>query len=272
MFLSIVVPSYNQGHFIETCLKSIFSQKIKVKFEVIIVDNFSKDKTKEIINKYKKKYRNIFFFRNHLNQALAINFGISKSKGKYVAFQNCDDFYNKNAFIKFYDHYLAHKDSDIIYGNMDIVNYNGKFMRFLHFEDVNYYQLASEGMIISNQSSIFKKSLFPKYKLSNYNNSFDFELFLKLAKDKKKFSNIKSNLSLASFRVYPGQKSFKYSKKDLDIRNKIYQKFKIKRKSYLIYFINKSISKLLRAKIIIKNNGLKYFCKYIFQKNPYKII
>ena len=55
IFLSIIIPSFNHGHFLETCLDSIIKQKFKHGYEIIVVDNFSKDKTRAIIVNYQKK-------------------------------------------------------------------------------------------------------------------------------------------------------------------------------------------------------------------------
>ena len=51
--ISIIIPSFNQGEFIEKCLESIVAQTF-VNYEVIIQDNNSTDNTKSILQKYKK--------------------------------------------------------------------------------------------------------------------------------------------------------------------------------------------------------------------------
>ena len=51
--ISIIIPTYNHAHYLERCLKSIENQTIK-NYEIIIIDNHSKDNTREIINKFKR--------------------------------------------------------------------------------------------------------------------------------------------------------------------------------------------------------------------------
>ena len=53
-FFSVVIPTYNQAKFLKIALRSVFSQTFK-NFEIIVIDNYSNDKTQELLKKYKKK-------------------------------------------------------------------------------------------------------------------------------------------------------------------------------------------------------------------------
>ncbi len=58
-FFSIIIPTFNQSSFLQKALKSVFNQTFK-NFEVIVVDNNSKDETKKVIKSFNKiVYRNI---------------------------------------------------------------------------------------------------------------------------------------------------------------------------------------------------------------------
>ena len=52
--VSIIIRSKNEEKWIDSCLRSIFNQKFK-NFEVLLIDNFSKDNTKKIATKYEVK-------------------------------------------------------------------------------------------------------------------------------------------------------------------------------------------------------------------------
>jgi glycosyltransferase involved in cell wall biosynthesis len=266
MFLSIIIPSYNHGDFIEECLKKILNQKFKYGYEIIIVDRFSKDQTKKIVKKYKKKYKKIYFYQRNLSQAQSINLGIKKSKGLYVAWQNCDDYYKKNAFKFFYQTYQKFQHADIIFGNMDIININGDYLRYLHFEDITFYKLFSEGMLISNQSSIFKKELFKKFQFENFENSFDYDFFLKMSYNKKTFIRVQTNQSLGVFRVYKEQKSYSYNERDNLNRDFIKKKYCKNNK----WIYNSTFSKILRMFFLLRKYNFKYVLKYSRQMNIYK--
>ena len=57
--IAIVVPTYNEERYIETCINSLLSQTYKGTTEIIIADGFSTDRTREIINKLIKQHSNI---------------------------------------------------------------------------------------------------------------------------------------------------------------------------------------------------------------------
>jgi len=113
-FFSIIVPTYNQGNFLNKCLKSIFVQDFK-NYEVIVIDNYSTDNTKQIIKKYKKKiiYRKI---RNGGVIAKSRNLGIKEAKGEWLAFLDSDDTWRKEKLSKIYNKIITKKFDVICHG------------------------------------------------------------------------------------------------------------------------------------------------------------
>jgi len=96
-FVSIVIPTKNAGAFLENCLKCIKRQSYK-NIEIIIVDGGSTDNTLSIAKKYKAK---IFLFDPKLppDKYAAThrrNYGVKKSKGKYVYYVDADYELTKN--------------------------------------------------------------------------------------------------------------------------------------------------------------------------------
>ena len=267
IFLSIIIPSFNQGIYLSECLKSIFSQTFK-NFEVLIIDNCSTDNTKKIINKYKRKYSEKikFISKKDKGQSDAINKGIKLSRGVYITWQNADDYYYKDAFKYFYKSFKSY-EPDVIYGNMDLVKIDKKIIRTLNFINVNFFHLVSEGMVISNQSCIWKKRLHKKYgMLRKYKNSFDYEWFLRISKKNVLFKKVNYNKSLSAFRIYDQQKSQNYNLKDLQIRNNFHEKYYRSSKLNIIpIFILKKISKLIRFFYLVSNFELKYILNYFIK-------
>ena len=86
--LSIIVVTYDSLSFIRDCVESIFVQTYK-KFEIIVVDNNSQDKTVEFI---KKNYPQIRLIENGQNRGFpyACNQGIEATRGKYILTLNSD--------------------------------------------------------------------------------------------------------------------------------------------------------------------------------------
>jgi cellulose synthase/poly-beta-1,6-N-acetylglucosamine synthase-like glycosyltransferase len=82
--VSVIVPTYNSAQFIEACLKSIKEQTYK-NIELIVVDNNSKDNTKELAHKYTDKV-----FNKGPERSAQRNYGISESTGEYVVIIDSD--------------------------------------------------------------------------------------------------------------------------------------------------------------------------------------
>lgn len=93
--LSILIPSFNQGHYIERTILSILQQNYPGDLQIVVSDGGSKDSTVEVL----KKYPQITWwsepdkgFADAVNKALAV------ARGEIVAIQSSDDFYLKGAF------------------------------------------------------------------------------------------------------------------------------------------------------------------------------
>lgn len=91
--ISIIIPVYNAGKFLDKCLKSIFLQTLN-NFEVILINDGSEDNSYEIMLKYKQKYKDKIKIISQGNMGISVarNMGISQSKGEYIAFVDSDDF------------------------------------------------------------------------------------------------------------------------------------------------------------------------------------
>ena len=87
-FVSIIVPVYNGEKVIGECIESLLNQDYpKDKYEIIVVDNNSKDKTAEVIKKYPVKY----LLEDKIQSSYAArNTGIRNAKGEVIAFTDAD--------------------------------------------------------------------------------------------------------------------------------------------------------------------------------------
>ncbi len=90
--VSFVIIAYNEETTIPRAIKSIYSQKNLENFEIVVVDDCSKDKTFEVVVKLAEKHNEIRLFKNKTNKGRGFsrNFGVLKSMGKYVAFVDAD--------------------------------------------------------------------------------------------------------------------------------------------------------------------------------------
>lgn len=89
--VSIIIPVYNTEKYLTKCIESILKQDY-TDFELLLIDDGSKDKSGLICDKYAKKDKRIkVFHKENGGVSSARNLGIEKSKGKYISFVDADD-------------------------------------------------------------------------------------------------------------------------------------------------------------------------------------
>ncbi len=93
IILSIVIVNYNSNEFLERCIQSVYQTVKKYRFEIILVDNHSK----EPIISFDKKNISIIINKTNVGFAAANNQGIKISKGKYILLLNPDTLLLQNA-------------------------------------------------------------------------------------------------------------------------------------------------------------------------------
>ena len=112
--VSVIVPFYNVENYIEKCLETLVNQTLK-DIEIILVNDGSKDRSIDIVNKFLKQYPEKIVYLEKENGGLsdARNFGIPHAKGEYIAFLDSDDYVEKDMYENMYE--LAKKeDSDMV--------------------------------------------------------------------------------------------------------------------------------------------------------------
>ncbi len=113
--ISVIVPIYNGEKFLMRSLLSIESQTIQ-DFEIIYIDDCSKDNSIKLINELSLIDNRIRLFKNTINRGTLYtkSFGVTQAKGKYILIIDQDDIYiNKNLFKILYD-IIKQKDLDIV--------------------------------------------------------------------------------------------------------------------------------------------------------------
>jgi glycosyltransferase involved in cell wall biosynthesis len=112
--ITIVTPSYNQGHFLEQTILSVIGQQYP-NLEFIIIDGGSTDASVEIIKKY-EKHLTYWVSEQDNGQGAAINKGFSRATGDIIAWLNSDDMYLPGTLT----HVASKLDStrpELVFGN-----------------------------------------------------------------------------------------------------------------------------------------------------------
>ena len=100
--ISIIIPVYNCGKYLNKCLDSLINQSLK-DFEIICVDDGSTDSSGKIVTDYSERESRIKkIYQEHNNAGAARNLGFSYANGKYVIFLDADDFFEEDMLEKLY--------------------------------------------------------------------------------------------------------------------------------------------------------------------------
>lgn len=110
--VSVIVPAYNAEKTVEKALRSLIDQTFK-DIEIIIIDDGSKDKTREIISSFAAKDNRIKLILKDVNEGLsaARNSGIKIANGDYIGYLDSDDWCEKDMFEKLYN---GANDADVV--------------------------------------------------------------------------------------------------------------------------------------------------------------
>lgn len=115
ILLSLVLPVHNEEEIIETVFGKIFTalKKIKIPFEIILVENGSRDNTLSIIQKLSNKFSNTKVITSKQGYTRAIKAGIKIAKGKYICYMPSDGQADENKIVKLFK-LIEDKNYDIV--------------------------------------------------------------------------------------------------------------------------------------------------------------
>jgi len=176
--IDIVLAVYNGEVFLKEQINSIFNQTYQ-NFHLIIINDASTDKSKEIIQEYMKKHKNISYYENEKNLGHVKSFerGLSLSRANYIAFCDQDDIWHPEKLelqlnkIKEYDNIpaLVHSDLEMIDEKGNTINQSYFGFRGYEFSDKkSLNKIISQNGVMGN-TILMNKELkklvlpFPKY-------------------------------------------------------------------------------------------------------------
>lgn len=126
--VSIIVPCYNQAHYLDEALQSVLDQTHQ-NWECLIVNDGSPDNTQEVAEKWvARDSRFKYFFKENGGLSSARNVGLNEAKGEYIQFLDSDDLLNKFKLEKQISHFDENTDI-IICDYFPFDNQTGAFVR-----------------------------------------------------------------------------------------------------------------------------------------------
>ena len=231
-FFSIITVTKDSEKYIERNIKSLQCQSLK-DFEHIIIDGNSKDRTLQIIKKYRKEV-DYFISENDKNMWQAINKGLKVAKGQVVGILNSDDIFFENA-LKIVKKNFINKRLDCLFASVK----KHKVHHGTRLDKINY----KFNVFPSHSVGFFlKKKIYDEigYYDENLKYCADYDLIYKISKHNIKIGTTSKNEVVGKF--FPGgiSESINY------ISYVYYQsKVRIKNKQNIVYVIFLSISTIM---------------------------
>ncbi len=184
--VSIVVPTFNQADFLAEALASVIAQT-HTSWEAIVVNNFSTDHTVDVVNQIGDSRIALVNFANEGVIASSRNLGISKARGKYVAFLDSDDTWEPSKLTK---------SIGVLSSGADLVCHaerwfgggsRERIVRYGPEPRASYDSLLLKGNCISTSAVVVRRSVLDQLNGFRTDPRFitteDYDLWLRIAQD-----------------------------------------------------------------------------------------
>ncbi len=217
--VSVIIPAYNAEKYIAETLDSVLKQTYQ-DFELIVIDDESRDNTLNILGEYQKKYQGKIKIIKKQNggPASARNEGIKAATGEYIAFNDADDLWLPEKLDKQIAHFdMQLSEVGMVYTHAKKFDLNGVWTlpekHSNRYHEGNIFIPLLKKNFIPNQSVIVRRNCFDKVGLFDESPDLisieDYDMWLRIAK-KYKVSYLDAMLSL--YREHSGGISKKYEK------------------------------------------------------------
>lgn len=153
--ITVVIPSYNQGHFLEETIISVINQQYP-NVEILVVDGGSKDNTVEIIKKYEMQLA-WWVSEKDKGQSDAINKGFARATGDIVTWLCSDDLYTEGTLKRIAELFSQlPEDIGVVYGGATLFGENFATKNSFGYENANAERYIA-GQAFPQPSSFIKK-------------------------------------------------------------------------------------------------------------------
>lgn len=180
--VTVVTPCYNAAKYLPETIESVISQTYK-NWEMIIVDDCSKDNSAEVVNQYHLKDPRVKYAKTPHNTgspAIPRNIGIEMASGKYIALLDSDDIWYPNK-LEEQVKYMEENNACITYTNGNMMDENGNVTRSIVKQSSVDYRGTLKRNELSCSAAMFRKDMVGDLKFLNMPKE-DFVFWLQLMK------------------------------------------------------------------------------------------
>ena len=201
--LSIIIPVYNEKKTILEILKRVEAVELAdLEKEIIIIDDGSRDGTKEILKGLEQKYK-ILYHTNNQGKGAALRTGFQQASGDFLIIQDADLEYSPEEYPQLLKPLIQSK-ADIVYGSRNL-KYNPRFKKSYYW-GVRFISWLTNILCGSNLTDVytcykvFKVPLLKDLDLQSKGFEFEQEVTVKALKKKYRILEISINYFPRSFK------------------------------------------------------------------------
>lgn len=255
MFISVIIPTFNRSHCLKNAIFSVLNQTYK-NLELIIVDDCSTDKTKDLIKTFNDERLKYIFLMENKGAAHCRNIGIQNSSGEYICFLDSDDEWHLNKI----EYQLSKmEDGDASFSDCQYISKNSISVKNnSHYNNEHDFLFGCH--INPGSSLIVKRPIFEK--IGFFDDSFkrleDWDWLIRFYANGLKMIHVKKTLVTINVNH---NKNFYKIEKDLD--------YFLKKN---INIVNKNDLKKIKSGIFIEKSGNFFRTKNYLKSFSYSIV
>lgn len=185
MKLSIVIPVYNEINTIRLLIESV--NAVDIHKEIILVDDFSTDGTREMLAELASDTTKIFYHERNLGKGAALRTGFSKTTGDIIIIQDADLEYDPQQYPKLIRPILDGK-ADVVYGSRFVTGDYRRVLYFWHMVGNTFLTLLSNMLSNLNLTDmetcykVFRKDVLERISIEENRFGFEPEITAKISK------------------------------------------------------------------------------------------
>ena len=204
--LSIIVPAYNEEKTIVEMINRVLKVPLNnIKKEIIVVDDFSTDKTKEVLDKIKSDSIKIFYHQKNMGKGSAIRTALQHATGDIILIQDADLEYNPEEYPKLIKPILD-KKTKVVYGSrLSYIKEHKGNMYWLHYFG-NWVLTLITNLLFNSRLTdmetcykVFTKDVIENIKLRSKKFDFEPEITAKILKKGYKIYEIPISFQARKF-------------------------------------------------------------------------
>jgi glycosyltransferase involved in cell wall biosynthesis len=185
--LSVVIPVYNEVKTIEEIIRRVQASEIPLEKEIVVVDDFSQDGTRQLLDKIKDTHIRVCGHSSNMGKGAALRTGFASAEGDIILVQDADLEYDPQEYAKLLAPILDGR-ADVVYGSRFLGDGPHRVLFYWHYLGNKF--LTTLANILTNLNltdmetcyKVFKKDVLARVKLRSRRFGFEPEVTIKCAK------------------------------------------------------------------------------------------